>query len=125
MHDGPENFLTYRTAWALCGLALRGGANALLDGTNLTESGRRGAYAAADAAGAPVAVVLVLTARAVLEGRAAAVGEERLRAYAKLGHREPRPEASRPFLALDGALAPEENLARLRSWEPLRPLFHP
>lgn len=114
-HEGVEHLLTYRTAWRLLALALRHGASALHDGTNLNEGARRGAYSAADAVGAPVVVVFVQTPAEVLQARAATLPGTRQRALAKLGGKRPNPAAcSRLHVALDGAASVEANLARLR-----------
>jgi predicted kinase len=122
-HDAEEHFLTYRAGWALARRALREGCNAIHDATNLTESGRRGAYAVADAERARTAVVIVRTSEEALGGRVALVGASRQAAHAKLGPRPPKPEASRPYLVVDGAEPLDALLARVRAWAELAPLF--
>jgi predicted kinase len=122
-HDGVEHFLTYRASWALAELALRNGLHAVHDATNLTESQRRGAYRAAAAAGAEVAVVFVLAAPEVLAQRASGLAPDRQLAHAKLGAKVPRPEASLPFVAVDGAAPLAPSLAALRAAAALAPLF--
>lgn len=122
-HAPREHFLTYRASWALTELALRAGANALHDATNLTESGRKGAYQAAEAAGATVAVVLVRASPEVLAARAATLSPDRQRAHARFAARAPQPSKLHPCLALDGARPAGANLAALRAWPPLHALF--
>lgn len=123
-YDRRENFLTYQTAWKLAGLGLDGAANAIHDATNFTESGRRGAYDEADLRGAPVVVVFVQTERAVTDARAATLPETRQEAYAKLGRKQPNPDAcSRPRIILDGAEPVEANLGRLADDPRFRSFF--
>lgn len=117
-YDHEENLLTYRTAWSLLGIGLSAGSNVVHDATSLTESGRKGAYEEADERGVPVAVVYVETARPILEARAAAAPQTRQEAYAKLGRKQPNPQAcSRPTVMIDGGLPAEVNV-RILEEEP-------
>lgn len=123
-HDGPEQHLTYRAAWALARRALQARWNAVHDATNLNEPWRRGAYELADALGALGAVVFVLAPPEVLAERAAR-DPARREAFERLGDCEPAPRASRPFLLLDDARAIAENLEHLRAWRALDALSRP
>lgn len=123
-YDRRENFLTYQTAWRLVGLGLDGAANAIHDATNFTEAGRRGAYHEAELRGAPVVVVFVHTERAVTDARAGILPDTRQEAYAKLGRKQPNPEAcSRSSLLLDGAAPVEANLERMAADVRFRSFF--
>jgi len=124
-YEGPENLLTYQTAWTLLERALWAGMNAIHDGTNLNEGARRGAYAAAQAAGAEVVVLFVLTDPGEVARRAATHPPERQAAHAKLGRKRPNPAAcSLPHLVLDGARPVAELLEALRADFRFGPFFN-
>lgn len=122
-YEGRENFFTYRASWLLARIALRSGSNVLHDATNLDEGQRKGGYAVADEAGAPVAVVMVLAPREVRDARAARAGPGRLEAHRKLGLRDPRPGCvTRPLVVVDGTAPVEESAARVLDAPFLGPL---
>ncbi|HLE97797.1 MAG TPA: AAA family ATPase [Candidatus Thermoplasmatota archaeon] len=123
-HGSRENFFTYRTAWLLVQAALAAGANVIHDATNLVESARRGAYAAADAVGASCVVVLVRAAPEVVAARAAGQEADRQAAHARLGRRRVNESAvTRPLVVIDGARPVGENADLLAGRPDLLPLF--
>jgi predicted kinase len=118
-HDPQENFITYKAAWDLVEKALSNGYHGVHDATNLTERGRRNAYDVADAHGANVIVLFIITDPETLEERASRLPRDRQEAHRKHHRRRSDPSrCPRPHIVLDGGRSIQENLAILRR-EPL------
>jgi predicted kinase len=122
--DRYEHFITYRAAWALSRRAIKAGAHALHDATNLTERGRAPGYALAEALGVPVFVVFVVTDDETLRARAERLPADRQAAWEKYhGRAAEIAGCTRPHIVLDGAQSIEDSLDALRAEPALRPLW--
>lgn len=113
-YDGTENLATYATARGLAHRALAWGSHVVHDATNLTEEERKDGYHVADLAGRSCCVAFVTAPQGILADRARLLSPSRQRAFEKLGHRRPDPQAClRPSVELDGTQAPGTNADRL------------
>ena len=109
-----EHRKVYNVSWELIRLALSRRCHVVFDATNLTESGRAGAYEAAMEYGAQVLVIFVKASGETLHARYMAVDKERQKAFKKLGSKtDDHKKCSETYVLVESDKPAEELLREI------------